>query len=54
VPILLGFVDYARKTLGFGPLIEPSGDIEADLEKIQIFYKDKAGKNPDLFNPKIK
>ena len=35
VPIVLGYLDYAQKVSGLGPVFEPSGDIEADMEKIR-------------------
>jgi len=44
VPIALAFLDYKRKTGGFGPLIWPSGDIEKDVEKMKEFYNDMKGK----------
>lgn len=47
VPILLGYADYARKMTGFGPLITPTGDIEADFDRIRAFYAEKTGKYPD-------
>ena len=47
VPIVLGFIDYERKRVGFGPLLTPSGDLEADLEIIRAFYADKVGKRPE-------
>lgn len=43
VPILLGFVDFSRKQLGFGPLFYPTGDYNLDLIEIQKFYADKVG-----------
>lgn len=43
VPILLGFVDFSRKQLGFGPLFYPTGDYASDLIEIQKFYADKVG-----------
>jgi 1-acyl-sn-glycerol-3-phosphate acyltransferase len=43
VPILLGFIDFSRKELGFGPLFHPTGDYAADLASIQDFYRDKRG-----------
>jgi 1-acyl-sn-glycerol-3-phosphate acyltransferase len=49
VPILLGFADFARKQVGFGPLITPTGDIEADLAGIRAFYSGIVGKRPELF-----
>lgn len=49
VPIVLGFIDYGLKTVGFGPTLVPSGDIEADMRIIRDFYEDKKGKYPDRF-----
>ena len=48
VPIVLGFVDFRRKIAGFGGTFIPTGDFAADLVKIQEFYADITGKNPDL------
>ncbi|MCD6376823.1 MAG: lysophospholipid acyltransferase family protein [Caldisericaceae bacterium] len=48
VPIVLGFLDYSRKTGGFGPLIWPGGNIEQDLKKIRQFYQGIKGKFPEL------
>lgn len=53
IPIQIGFVDYPKKSLGFGPLIEPTGDMSADLKKIKAFYQEKQGKHPDLYNSQI-
>jgi len=49
LPIVLGFFDYQRKEVGFGPPIWPSGDLEQDLERIQAFYRTKPGKYPANF-----
>jgi 1-acyl-sn-glycerol-3-phosphate acyltransferase len=46
VPIALGFLDYEKKEAGVGPLIYPTGDYEADLEKILAFYRTKKGRFP--------
>jgi 1-acyl-sn-glycerol-3-phosphate acyltransferase len=46
VPILLGFLDYKRKVGGLGPTVFPSGDLNADLERIRGFYRDISGKHP--------
>ncbi|HQP31145.1 MAG TPA: lysophospholipid acyltransferase family protein, partial [Deltaproteobacteria bacterium] len=35
VPIVLGYIDYERKAGGIGPIVWPSGDIEADMRIIQ-------------------
>lgn len=47
VPISLGFINYANKTGGLGPLIYPTGDIEADMVKIRNFYSTIEGKYPE-------
>jgi 1-acyl-sn-glycerol-3-phosphate acyltransferase len=50
VPIVLCFVDYAKKEGGIGPTIYPSGDYEADFKIITEFYKSKTAKFPENFN----
>lgn len=47
VPLICGFVDYGRKQVGVGPTIMPTGDVEADLDKIRDFYADITGKHPE-------
>ena len=49
VPIVLGYLDYAKKISGLGPVFEPSGDIEADMARIKAFYAPFKGKNPSQF-----
>ena len=49
VPIVMAYMDYARKESGLGPVFEPTGNIEADMARIQAFYKPFTGKNPDQF-----
>ena len=44
VPIVCGFVDYKTKIVGIGPTLYPTGDMEADLNRMRDFYKDKAGR----------
>jgi 1-acyl-sn-glycerol-3-phosphate acyltransferase len=51
VPIALGFLDYAHKRAGIGPLLWPSGDVRADMDKIRAFYADIAAKRPEHFTP---
>ena len=48
IPIILGYLDYARREGGLGETFVPSGDLEADLEKIREFYSGVEGKYPDL------
>jgi 1-acyl-sn-glycerol-3-phosphate acyltransferase len=49
VPIVMGYLDYARKRGGFGPALLPSDDLRADMDQIRDFYCDKQGKYPDHF-----
>ena len=49
VPIVMAYMDYARKESGLGPVFEPTGNIEADMARIQAFYQPFTGKNPDQF-----
>lgn len=51
VPLVLGFIDYKRKRAGLGPVIYPSGDIEADMEKIRAFYGTIVGRHPERMSP---
>ena len=48
VPIGLGYIDFATKTLGVGSTVYPTGDMEKDFEKIKAFYQGKKGKRPQL------
>lgn len=43
VPIVCAFVDKSTRSGGFGPVIIPSGDVRADMDKIREFYKGKTG-----------
>ena len=55
VPVCFAYIDYPSRTIGFGEMLYPSGDIEKDFEKIKLFYADKKGKYPEKQGPvKIK
>ena len=47
VPIAIGFLDYVRKVGGFIALFHPTGEMEADMEKIRGFYVGVLGKFPE-------
>lgn len=51
VPIGLGFIDWGKHEIGIGGYLMPSGDINADFEKIKAFYADKVGRNPKKQGP---
>ena len=51
VPIVLGFVDYEKKVGGFGPAIVPTGNAEADMDRIREYYEGVTGKRPEKLSP---
>lgn len=51
VPVCFAYIDFPSRTIGFGEMLYPSGDIDKDFEKIKLFYKDKVGKFPENQGP---
>ena len=49
VPIIMAFMDYERKRSGLGPVLTPSGDIDADMKIVKAFYAPIKGKNASQF-----
>ena len=49
VPVQLVSFDYEKRVTEFGPVIELSDDIEADMERIQNYYKGVRAKHPEKF-----
>ena len=49
VPIVLGALDFATKTIQITREFTPTGDIEADMAAIKAYYKPFKGKNPENF-----
>jgi 1-acyl-sn-glycerol-3-phosphate acyltransferase len=47
VPLVVGFMDYSKKTGGLGPLIWPTGDFRADMLKLLETYKNCIPKFPE-------
>ncbi|MCX7139652.1 MAG: lysophospholipid acyltransferase family protein [Proteobacteria bacterium] len=50
LPILLAYMDYARKRVGLGPVFQPTGDIDRDMASIKAFYAPLRGKNAQQFD----
>jgi hypothetical protein len=48
VPILLGYLDYARREAGIGRVIVPT-DFESDMRAMMDFYASIAGRHPERF-----
>jgi 1-acyl-sn-glycerol-3-phosphate acyltransferase len=49
VPIVLAYMDYARKVSGLGPVFVPTGDVDADMAEIKRFYAGIKGRRPQHF-----
>jgi 1-acyl-sn-glycerol-3-phosphate acyltransferase len=49
VPIVITFIDYKTKILGFANVFYPTGDFAKDISQIQAFYKGIEGKFSDQF-----
>lgn len=49
VPIVLAYIDYARKIVGLEEVFYPTGDEAADLAFIKSYYRHIKGKNPENF-----
>ncbi len=46
VPVVPSFLDGATRTGGFGPELEMTDDVVADMDRIRAFYIDKTGVKP--------
>ena len=49
IPILLYGLDYERKLIQCTKTIIPSGDLEADMREIKLYFKDFKGLKPENF-----
>ncbi len=52
VPIILGFLDFGKKQVGFLDEFNPTGDYEKDLINIQKRYVGITPKHPELYSLK--
>ena len=46
LPVALGYIDYATRTIGIDTYLTLTGDVEADFTRIRAFYQDKRGRRP--------
>jgi 1-acyl-sn-glycerol-3-phosphate acyltransferase len=51
VPVVCAFLDYRRKVGGIGPVIEPTGDVGADMDKLRAFYSGVTARYPERTTP---
>ena len=49
LPILLYGLDYERKLIQCNKTIIPTGDLEADMRTIKLYFKDFKGRKPENF-----
>ena len=49
IPILLYGIDYEKRYIQCTKTIIPSGDLEADMREIKLYFKDFKGKHPENF-----
>ena len=47
VPLVCGLMDYGKKRGGLGLAIWPTGDYEADMQKVAAYYEQCTPKYPD-------
>ena len=50
IPILLYGADYEKKIIQCTRSIVPTGDVEADMKEIKLYFKDFKGKIPKNFS----
>ena len=51
VPIVPSFLDYAERRGGFGPSMNPTGDVVKDMNYFRQFYAGMQGRLPAQFGP---
>jgi 1-acyl-sn-glycerol-3-phosphate acyltransferase len=55
LPITLAFLDAPSRTVGWGPTFAPTGDVQADMDRIREFFADKRGIKPEYATvPRLK
>jgi hypothetical protein len=51
VPVVLAYVDKSTRSGGFGPAVEITGDVRADMDRIREFYAGKTGLKDGRMGP---
>jgi 1-acyl-sn-glycerol-3-phosphate acyltransferase len=51
VPVVPSYLDFGKKRGGFGPALQLTGDISADMQYFRDFYAPMQGRYPDQFGP---
>lgn len=50
VPVVFGFIDFQRKEAGFGPSLQLSGDMRADMDVVRGFYSTLTAYRPEDYS----
>ena len=53
IPIILAYIDFAKKEMSLAETFYPSGDVEKDMAYIKRFYDGKTGRYPEKFSNDI-
>lgn len=51
VPVVPAYFDYANKVIGIGPAFDLGDDMQADIARIQRWYRPFKGRNHDVVQP---
>ena len=51
VPLALAYIDYPSREIGVGAYVDLSGDVDADMTRIRLFYAGKLGRHPENQGP---
>ena len=54
VPIVLAAADYAKKTLRFPLVLQPTGDIEADMQRMFECFAEVTPRHPEKLSEPVK
>ncbi|RZS97733.1 1-acyl-sn-glycerol-3-phosphate acyltransferase [Cecembia calidifontis] len=47
VPVVIGYLDYKKKEAGIGPIIQPNGKMEEQIEEMMAFGRTVTAKYPE-------
>ncbi|MGN1237640.1 MAG: 1-acyl-sn-glycerol-3-phosphate acyltransferase [Muribaculaceae bacterium] len=49
IPIILAYIDFAKKEMALAETFTPTGDLDADMAYIKKFYDGRTGRYPEKF-----
>ena len=54
VPIICTYIDTAKKCIGLGLCLHPTGNVAADMQRIRDFYREQLGDLPIIHTMRLK